>query len=297
MPFARPFAVANLLNWRQEFALKKVVAGLHLRRDTVCVSNNRTPRKKARRLGFMSKRSPLVFALIALLVVFMSSLGAQESKESKKDSSKQQERAAEASEVLNEIMAATDTSIPDKLMERAHGVAVIPHVVKGALGIGGQGGKGLMSQRGEDGRWSPPAYIEFGGGSIGFQIGVSATDVVLVFTDENGLRGILKSKLKLGADASVAAGPVGRKGEVGTDALLKSSIFSYSRSKGLFAGVSLDGSVISVDDSANAKVYGKNVRAEDILFGKATTNDPEARAFMSALQKYSPPHVHASAKK
>src|SRR4030095_10188207 len=146
--------------------------------------------------------------------------------------------------------------VPEHLMSGTHGIAVIPHVVKGAFGIGGQWGKGLMSQRREDGGWSPPAYIEIGGGSFGLQIGVQASDIVLVFTDEDGLKGILKGKLKLGADASATAGPVGRKAEVGTDVLLRSAVFAYSRSKGLFAGISLDGSVISLDDSANRKIYG-----------------------------------------
>jgi lipid-binding SYLF domain-containing protein len=202
------------------------------------------------------------------------------------------DRAAEAANVLSEIMNIPENSVPEELMVRAHGIAVIPHVVKGAFGIGGQWGKGLMSQRHEDGTWSPPAYIEIGGGSFGLQIGVQANDVVLVFTDEDGLKGILKGKLKLGADASAAAGPVGRKAEVGTDVLLRSAVFAYSRSKGLFAGISLDGSVISIDDSANRKIYGKNVTGEQILLGKAVQTNTTVGPFVEALQKFSPPHVH-----
>ena len=202
------------------------------------------------------------------------------------------ERAGEATTVLTEIMSIPDNSIPEELMARAHGIAVIPHVVKGAFGIGGQWGKGLMSQRHEDGRWSPPAYIEIGGGSFGLQIGVQASDIVLVFTDEDGLKGLLKGKLKLGADASATAGPVGRKAEVGTDVLLRSAVFAYSRSKGLFAGVSLDGSVISIDDSANGKVYGKNLTGEQILLGKGVQANATVGPLMNALKKVSPPHVH-----
>src|SRR5215813_11640015 len=178
------------------------------------------------------------------------------------------DRAAEAAKVLTEIMNIPENSIPEELMARAHGIAVMPHVVKGAFGLGGQWGKGLMSQRREDGSWTPPAYVEIGGGSFGFQVGLQATDVVLVFTEENGIKALLKAKLKLGADASVTAGPVGRKAEVGTDILLRSGVFAYSRSRGLFAGVSLDGSVIGIDDSANRKVYGKDVTGEQILLGK-----------------------------
>src|SRR5215475_9842369 len=206
---------------------------------------------------------------LMLTFVAVENAAAQESKQKAetkqatddKSSREYRERAAEAAKVLTEIMGVPENSIPEELMARAHGIAVIPHVVKGAFGLGGQWGKGLMSQRREDGAWSTPAFMEIGGGSFGLQIGVQASDVVLVFTDETGIKGLLKSKVKLGADASVAAGPVGRKAEVGTDALLRSGVFAYSRSKGLFAGVSLDGSVVTIDDSANRNVYGKQVSA------------------------------------
>src|SRR5215467_555068 len=202
------------------------------------------------------------------------------------------ERAADAAKVLSEIMSIPENSIPQELMAHAHGIAVIPHVVKGAFGVGGQWGKGLMSQRREDGRWSAPAYIEVGGGSFGPQIGVQASDIVLVFTDEEGIRGILKGKVKLGADASATAGPVGRNAEVGTDVLLRSAVFAYSRSKGLFAGISLDGSVIGMDDSANRKIYGNNATGEDILLGKGVRTNNVVQPFVAELQKVSPPHVH-----
>jgi lipid-binding SYLF domain-containing protein len=202
------------------------------------------------------------------------------------------ERAADAVNVLREIMKIPENSIPQDLMARAHGIAVIPHVVKGAFGIGGQWGKGLMSQRHEDGSWSAPAYIEIGGGSFGLQIGVEASDIVLVFTDEEGIKGILKGKLKLGADASATAGPVGRNAEVGTDVLLRSAVFAYSRSKGLFAGISLDGSVIGMDNNANRKVYGNGVTGEDILLGKAVHTNNVVQPFVTELQRVSPPHVH-----
>jgi lipid-binding SYLF domain-containing protein len=204
------------------------------------------------------------------------------------------DRAAEAAKVLTEIMNIPENSIPEELMARAHGIAVIPHVVKGAFGLGGQWGKGLMSQRQEGGSWSTPAFVEIGGGSFGLQIGVQASDVVLVFTDESGIKGLLKSKLKLGADASATAGPVGRKAEVGTDAALRSGVFAYSRSKGLFAGISLDGSVISIDDSANRKVYGKAVNGEQILLDNRVKPTATVQPFLTSLQKVSPPHVHAT---
>src|SRR5215813_1133620 len=239
-------------------------------------------------------------SLLLALVAFENAAAAQESKQTTpakepaddKNVREYKDRAAESAKVLTEIMNIPESSIPEELMARAHGIAVIPHVVKGAFGIGGQWGKGLMSQRREDGSWSVPAYIEIGGGSFGFQIGLQASDIVLVFTDEDGIKGILKGKVKLGADASATAGPVGRKAEVGTDVLLRSAVFAYSRSKGLFAGVSLDGSIISIDDSANRKVYGKAVTGEQILLDRAVSSNHTVGPFVAALQKFSPPHVH-----
>ena len=202
------------------------------------------------------------------------------------------ERAEDATKVLTEIMSIPENAIPEELMARAHGIAVIPHVVKGAFGIGGQWGKGLMSQRHEDGQWSAPSYIDIGGGSFGLQIGVQANDVVLVFTDENGLKGLMKGKVKLGADASATAGPVGRKAEIGTDVLLRSGIFAYSRSKGLFAGISLDGSVVGIDDDANQRIYGREVTGQEILLGNRVSVNSSVAPFVKELQEISPAHVH-----
>src|SRR5215467_8677905 len=225
----------------------------------------------------------------SLVVVFAltSPVAAQQPKQSA-----EVDRAAEATNVLNEIMNIPENAIPEELMARAHGIAVIPHVVKGAFGIGGQWGKGLMSQRREDGSWSAPAFIEIGGGSFGLQIGVQANDVVLVFTDENGLKGLMRGKVKLGADASATAGPVGRKAEIGTDVLLRSGIFAYSRSKGLFAGISLDGSVVGIDDDANQRIYGREVTGQEILLGNSVNVNSNVAPFVKALQEISPTHVH-----
>jgi lipid-binding SYLF domain-containing protein len=176
-------------------------------------------------------------------------------------------------------------------MERATAVAVIPHVVKGAFGIGGQYGKGLVSHRVANGRWSTPAFVDIGGGSIGFQIGVQATDLVLVFTNDEGFRGLLDGKVKLGADASVAAGPLGRKAEVATDVLLKSAVFAYSRSKGLFAGVSLDGSALTINDSANSNVYGNDISAQDILLNGKVPSNATVAPFIRVLEKYAPKKI------
>lgn len=241
----------------------------------------------------MLKRICACTGLLSLLFVFVlaAPMTAQQPKQTA-----EAERAAEATKVLTEIMNIPDDAIPEELMARAHGIAVIPHVVKGAFGLGGQWGKGLMSQRQEDGHWSPPTYVEIGGGSFGLQIGVQASDVVLVFTDESGIKGLLKGKVKIGADASATAGPVGRKAEVGTDILLRSGMFAYSRSKGLFAGISLDGSVVSIDEDANRKVYQKNVTAEDILLRNAVRVNATVEDFVKTLQKVSPAHVHVPSK-
>jgi len=226
---------------------------------------------------FNHKNLLIAFAMLLTLAMSMPAWASEYS-----------ERAMNATNVLTEVMQIPEKGIPDELMERAVAVAVIPHMVKGALGLGGTYGKGLVSHRLPNGKWNPPAFIEIGGGSFGPQLGVQATDVILVFTSEDGFNGLLKGKVKLGADAAVAAGPVGRKAEVGTDVLLKSPVVSYSRSKGLFAGVSLEGAVVSIDDSANKKVYGKEVTGEDILMGRRVQVNDAVAPFVQALEKYSP---------
>jgi lipid-binding SYLF domain-containing protein len=198
----------------------------------------------------------------------------------------QADRALKAAAVLRDIVRVPETSIPRDLMDRAYGMAVIPNVVKAAFGVGGSWGKGLLSVR-TDGKWSPPVYIDLAGGSFGFQIGAQATDLVLVFTERRSVQSILDSKLKLGADASVAAGPVGRQASAGTDAKLNAAVYSYSRSKGLFAGIALDGVVITIDDSANDKVYGSSTSAKEILSGSVRTS-PVTTPFLTALKQQSP---------
>jgi lipid-binding SYLF domain-containing protein len=202
------------------------------------------------------------------------------------------ERARKAGTILSEIMGAPDQGIPGDLLEESHAIAIVPHVVKGAFIFGGRYGKGLIARRHEDGTWSAPAFITIGGGSVGFQIGGSATDLVLVFTNEDGLKPLLKGKFTLGGDVSVAAGPVGRTASGSTDITLNSAIYSYSRSKGLFAGVSLDGASITMDDSANEAVYGSQLTGGDILLRGKTQTNHAGRFFIESLQKHVPPHHH-----
>lgn len=204
-----------------------------------------------------------------------------------RDASDQADRAAKAAEVLGDLVKTPDRHIPRELLDRAYGIAVIPNVVKAAFGVGGRWGKGLLSVR-ENGSWSAPAYIELSGGSFGPQLGAQSTDLVLVFTEKGSVRSLLDSKIKLGADASIAAGPVGRGVEAGTDAKLNAAIYSYSRSKGLFAGIALDGAVITMDDSANHKVYGQNVTGRDILLGSKVASSGVTAPFVAALREYSP---------
>jgi len=197
------------------------------------------------------------------------------------------ERVAKATAVLQDLTAAGDKKVPNELLERAEAIAVIPNMIKGAFGIGGRYGKGLVSQRAGNGQWSSPAFIEIGGGSFGAQIGVNSTDLVLVFTDRKALSLLEGGKdLKLGADAGVVAGPVGRSAEAGVNANLKTAIYAYSRSKGLFAGVALDGAVLNIDKDTNEKVYG--IRdAERILNGNTAAN-ATVLPFVDTLAKVSP---------
>ncbi|HMB70325.1 MAG TPA: lipid-binding SYLF domain-containing protein [bacterium] len=201
--------------------------------------------------------------------------------------SDEQERAQMAAEVLSAAVTSEDGAIPEALLRKAWGVAVVPHVVKGAFGVGGRWGKGLVTCRTKDGRWSAPSFVSMGGASYGFQIGVEATDLILVFTDRSGLEGLLEDKVKLGADAGLTAGPIGRKAEAGTNLTLDSAIYSYSRSKGLFAGVALDGAVMTVDEEANGKAYGKDVSADALLHGKADSN-ATVQPFLKAMQQHVP---------
>ena len=169
---------------------------------------------------------------------------------------KELKRARTATTVLKTILNTPDSRIPDQLLHDAQAIAVFPDVVKAGLVFGGRHGRGLVSVRTADGTWSNPSFIRITGGSVGWQVGVQSADVVLVFRTEQGVANLVNGKFTLGADASVAAGPVGRQAQAGTDEELKAEIFSYSRARGLFAGVAIDGSVLSIDHGANRDVYG-----------------------------------------
>ena len=176
------------------------------------------------------------------------------------------ERIRNATQVFREIMATPDKAIPRELLESAKCIAIIPGEKKAAFVVGGNYGKGIATCRTAD-CWSSPLFVALGGGSVGFQIGGSSTDLVMIFRNEKGLRSLLSDKFKIGADATAAAGPVGRHAAADTDAKMNAEILTYSRSKGLFAGISLDGAVVQADQTGNHAMYGANVNRREILNG------------------------------
>jgi lipid-binding SYLF domain-containing protein len=219
-----------------------------------------------------------------LLTLFASAVGATCTIQPAFASAREEARLIEASGVLEELFAQRDNAIPERLMARAYGIAVIPNVVKVAAVVGGRRGSGAMVVRDANGRFTDPIMVSITGGNVGWQIGVQSTDIVLVFTSRQGIEGITDGKLTLGADASVAAGPVGRSASAGTDQTFSAEVYSYSRNRGLFAGVSLDGSIISIDSKSNKGLYGKSAPAADIIARKVTTDADSVKRFERAIQ-------------
>ncbi len=203
---------------------------------------------------------------------------------------KENERVENAGKVMAEILNIPD-DIPQDLLDKAKCVIVLPSVVKFAIGIGGSYGRGVMTCRsGKDfsGPWSAPAMMALEGGSIGLQLGGQATDFVLLVMNERGAGSILSSKVKLGVDAAAAAGPKGRDAAAATDVTLRAEVLSYSRSRGLFAGVSLEGSTLRPDDDGNKRLYGKEIKAKDIVIASAVRAPASATLLLSSLNKKSP---------
>jgi len=177
----------------------------------------------------------------------------------------------EARQIVEEVMTSPDRSIPRDLLNGCAGVVVFPWVVKGGFVVGGSYGRGVILSHAKGAAWRGPAFVEIGAGSFGFQIGVQSIELILVVMNQRGMEAIVSSKVKLGADLGVAAGPVGRRAEAGTDLTLKAEVYSYSRTKGLFAGVSLEGSGLGMMEELNHEYYKKDYSVRDILFrGKAT---------------------------
>ena len=202
-----------------------------------------------------------------------------------KDESDVAKRIDTSAKVLNEIMATPDKAIPDKVMRSAKCIAVIPSMVKIAVGFGGNHGKGVATCRTESG-WSAPAPITITGGSWGLQLGGQAVDLVMIVTNDQGMQHLLSSKFKLGADASAAAGPVGRDAAADTDVKMRAEVLTYSRARGLFAGIDLSGAALTQDKDETRLLYGKFVPFSDILGGKVHPTD-SSEPFLAAVRKYS----------
>ncbi len=223
----------------------------------------------------MTARSLALMALIFLATQTPAVAGPRE-----------EARLLEATQVLEDTQGMPDQRIPGWLMRRAQGIAILPDVIKGALIIGGRGGKGVLTVRDGQGRWSNPAFITLAGGSFGWQGGVEASDIILVFTTRRSVEGLTGGKVTLGADASVAVGPVGRQVSGATDFQLDAEVYSYSRSKGLFGGIAIDGTVITIDHKANARYYDREeVLASDIFSERAPAAPASAQRLLSALRR------------
>lgn len=206
--------------------------------------------------------------------------------------SKEDDRVENAGKVMQEILNVPD-DVPQSLLDKADCVIVLPSVVKFAIGIGGNYGRGVMTCRTRNftGRWGAPAMMALEGGSFGLQLGGQATDFVLLIMNDRGANGILTGKVKLGADASAAAGPKGRDVAAATDVTMRAEILSYSRSRGLFAGISLEGSTLRPDKGAIKSLYGKDIPAKNIVLGGAVPAPASAKLLLATLDKKSPKHV------
>ena len=209
------------------------------------------------------------------------------------DNEKEQERVTESGNVMKELVDSS-SGIPISVLNKAECVIVLPSVKKAGFIVAGQYGRGVMTCRGGEsleGPWSPPTMMQSSGGSFGLQAGGQATDFVVLVMNDKGARALMKGKAKLGADASVAAGPVGREAEASTNAAMSAEMLSYSRAQGVFAGVSLSGTSLGPDGGANEKLYGKKVTATEIISGSAGPSPDSAKTLLAVLTEKSPKNV------
>lgn len=217
-----------------------------------------------------------LFAVAALFAMLLTSTADAASREEK--------RVADAADTLEQLLRIPEKTIPPALLSRAYAVAVIPNVVKAAFGVGARRGKGILVVRQDDNSWSNPAFVTLTGGSIGWQIGAQSTDIILVFKTRKGVDGIENGRLTLGADASVAAGPLGRHTAVATDIRFRAEVYSYSRSRGLFAGIALEGAGVMMDRKANAAFYGSSGMTPEKIFVSSPNIAPAiANTFVQIL--------------
>lgn len=217
-----------------------------------------------------------VIATLSLCVLIFTSTSFAATREEK--------RVADAADVVDQLLRIPEKTIPPSLLSHAYAVAVVPNVVKAAFGFGARRGKGILVVRQDDNSWSNPAFITLTGGSFGWQVGAQSTDIVLVFKTRKGVDGIANGKLTLGADASVAAGPVGRHTAIATDVLFKAEVVSYSRSRGLFAGIALEGAGVTMDRKANAAFYSSSSMTPEKIFVSSPNIAPDvANTFVQIL--------------
>jgi lipid-binding SYLF domain-containing protein len=236
-----------------------------------------------------NQRAKLSFILPCLMAFLASSLPAGLKAAEEEPGA---ERIAKSVVVLREMIELPEEGLPSTILERCHGIAVIPGVIKAAYGFGGQYGRGLVVIRNEDGTWSNPAFISLIGGSLGWQIGIQKADIVLVFKTGKSIDNIASGKVTLGADLSVSAGPVGRSAEASTDLDMEAEIYSYSRSKGLFAGISIKGASIQIDKDANKAFYGDaGLTAHDILYDRSVEAPAVVGDLKKALAKRTAPRI------
>lgn len=222
-----------------------------------------------------------VWPVVGFIILLAQPVAAQD---------KEQDRVENAGKVMKEIMDIPD-DIPQSVIDKADCVVVLPSVLKFAIGIGGSYGRGVMTCRGGKNfhaRWGPPTMMALEGGSFGLQLGGQATDFVLLLMNSRAAESILSSKVKLGGDASAAAGPVGRNASAETDVTMRAQILSYSRARGLFAGISLAGSTLRPDNDANKRLYGKDVSAKEIVLNHAVAAPPSAKLLIATLNAKSP---------
>src|SRR5579863_781797 len=288
MPFEQPSVIAS----RFRIAIPRSLAGplfysteraaIHEKRVDTVTASNRTRAPVGAGGVFMRK---LAMALIGVLFCSTLLLASDEASQLSK-----------ARDVLDEIMATPDNSIPQDLLNRAVCVGIVPSELRFAFIVGGNYGRGvLVCRRHGDGPWGAPSMFTLGAGSVGFQIGGEATDVVFIVRNESGARKLVEDSVKMGGDVSVTAGPVGRTAEGATDAQLHAEILSYSRTRGLFAGVSLEGAGFKQEKEANRSLYGRDVTAREILIDGDVAAPPEAAPLEATLARYSPRGGHPSA--
>jgi len=216
-------------------------------------------------------------ATVSLLILLIATAPASAA-------TREEKRVADSADVLDQLLRIPEQTIPPTLLARAYAVAIVPNVVKLGFGLGARRGKGILVIRQDDNSWSNPAFVTLTGGSVGWQIGAQSTDVILVFKTRKGVDGIANGKLTLGADASLAAGPVGRHTSAATDLQLKAEVVSYSRSRGLFAGVALEGTGVTMDRKSNAAFYGDSALTPEQIFVSSPNIAPDiANTFVQML--------------